>query len=111
MEGARVAQADPEGRAQDPTAPEIWKRRYAPEEVPVESGAPSPKTRARKNNLDEMTIRRTEVPVQGARPRKPTLDEMGPGGDAGVPLSKPVPPKPRSIGGRAGSQAGRRGRR
>jgi excinuclease ABC subunit B len=65
----------------------------------------------RKNNLDEMTIRRTEVPVQGARPRMPTLDEMGPGGDAGIPLSKPIPPKPRSIGGRAGSQAGRRGRK
>jgi excinuclease ABC subunit B len=65
----------------------------------------------RKNSLDEMTIRRTEVPVQGARPRKPTLDEMGPGADAGVPLGNPVPPKPRSIGGRAGSQAGRRGRR
>jgi excinuclease ABC subunit B len=65
----------------------------------------------RKNSLDEMTIRRTEVPVEGARPRKPSLDEMGPGSDAGVPLSKPVPPKPRSIGGRAGSQAGRRGRR
>jgi hypothetical protein len=28
-----------------------------------------------------------------------------------VPLSKPIPPKPRSVGGRAGSQAGRRGRK
>ena len=31
--------------------------------------------------------------------------------DAGVPLLKPIPPKPRSVGGRAGSQAGRRGRK
>jgi excinuclease ABC subunit B len=65
----------------------------------------------RKNNLDEMTIRRTEVPIDGARPRKPSLDEMGPGSDAGVPLLKPIPPKPRSVGGRAGGQAGRRGRK
>jgi excinuclease ABC subunit B len=39
-------------------------------------GVPS---RARKNTLDEMTIRRTEVPLGGKRPRKPTLDEMGRG--------------------------------
>src|SRR5690606_6921387 len=56
--------------------------------------------RPRKNSLDEMTIRRTEVPVATARPRKPDLDEMGPGSDAGVPLDRPAPAKPRSIGGR-----------
>jgi excinuclease ABC subunit B len=64
----------------------------------------------RKNTLDEMTIRRTEVPL-GARPHKPDLDYMGPGTNMEVPLSKPAPPKPRSIGGRPGSEAGRRGRR
>ncbi len=65
----------------------------------------------RKNNLDEMTIRRTEIPAGGVRPRKPALDEMGPGSDASVPLSRPIPPKPRSIGGRAGSHAGKKGRK
>ncbi len=69
------------------------------------------KSRARKNSLDEMTIRRTEVPAGGNRPRKPSLDEMGPGGDAGVPMPKPAPAKPRSIGGRPGSHAGKKGRR
>jgi excinuclease ABC subunit B len=43
-------------------------------------------SRVRKNTLDEMTVGRTEVPLGGK-------------------------PRPRSIGGRAGSQAGRRGRR
>jgi hypothetical protein len=150
-----------------------------------------PETRARRNDLDEMTIRRTEVPSGGrahaagapmrpgrnkprsglvsaedsARnkprsglvsaenrgPRKPSLDSMGPGtdretplrrgeGPAGGPRAKSRPhqqdareahdsaevpltpedrggggggarPKPRSIGGRAGSHAGKRGRR
>ena len=44
--------------------------------------------RPRKNTLDEMTIRRTEVPL-AARPHKPTLDYMGPGTDTEVPLGKP----------------------
>ena len=48
--------------------------------VPSEEAGPGP----RKNNLDEMTVRRTEVPVGG---------------------------KPRSTGGRAGSVAGKRGRK
>jgi excinuclease ABC subunit B len=84
----------------------------------------------RKNTLDEMTIRRTEVPVGGQRPRKPSLDEMGPGSDTGVPVPKHRPHKPslaethaqdfvpltgdersRSIGGRPGSHAGKKGRR
>ncbi len=43
---------------------------------------------ARKPTLDEMTVARTEVPMGG-----------------------PAPLKPRSIGGRAGSEAGRRGRK
>jgi excinuclease ABC subunit B len=69
------------------------------------------KNRPRKNSLDEMTIRRTEVPVGGdrSRPHKPSLDEMH--GIEEVPRSDGDRAKPRSIGGRAGSEAGRRGRR
>jgi hypothetical protein len=79
-----------------------------------------------------MTIRRTEVPVPGERPHKPSLDVMGPGTDTEVPVPRsrphkpdrdegrakeqvPLPtsdrPKPRSIGGRAGSDVGKKGRR
>jgi excinuclease ABC subunit B len=101
-------------------------------------------TRARRNSLDEMTIRRTEVPEGGRanaagapmRPRiqKPTLDFMGPGTDRETPMPKSRPhkqdareahgteaipltpedrprPKARSIGGRPGSDVGKRGRR
>jgi excinuclease ABC subunit B len=57
-----------------------------------------------------MTIRRTEIPVETQRPRKPDLDEMGPM-PTSIPLGRDLPPKPRSIGGRPGSEAGRRGRR
>ena len=64
----------------------------------------------RKNTLDEMTIRRTEVPL-ASRPHKPDLDTMGPGTDTEIPLGKDLPQKPRSIGGRPGSHAGRKGRR
>ncbi|MEP2118464.1 helicase-related protein, partial [Bauldia litoralis] len=71
--------------------------------------------RPRKNSLDEMTVRRTEVPLGGgkpvSRPHKPSLDYMGPGTDTEVPLGKAPPAKPRSIGGRAGSHAGKKGRR
>ncbi|MBN8995546.1 MAG: excinuclease ABC subunit UvrB [Rhizobiales bacterium] len=68
--------------------------------------------RVRKNNLDEMTIRRTEVPL-GSKVRKPDLDHMGPGTDTEVPLGKEPPPRPRgrSLAGRPGSDAGKRGRR
>ena len=93
---------------------------------------PSPSARVRKNTVDEMTIRRTEVPVPGQRPHKPSLDVMGPGTDTEVPMPRsrphkpdrdegraqeqvPLPtgdrPKPRSIGGRAGSDVGKKGRR
>jgi excinuclease ABC subunit B len=72
------------------------------------AGGPAP--RVRKNSLDEMTVRRTEVPL-GERPHKPTHDNMGPGTDTEIPLGGPSRPKPRSIGGRPGSEAGRRGRR
>ena len=91
----------------------------------------------RKNTLDEMTIRRTEVPLAPAkggrvqRPHKPDLGSMGPGTDLEVPLAsrphKPsldemhgpeeIPldhrprPRGRSIAGRPGSDAGKRGRR
>jgi excinuclease ABC subunit B len=67
-------------------------------------------SRPHKPGLDEMTIRRTEIPVETQRPRKPGLDEMGPG-PTSLPLGRELPPKPRSIGGRPGSEAGRRGRR
>ncbi len=91
-----------------------------------------PSTRVRKNTLDEMTVRRTEVPVPGNRPHKPSLDYMGPGTDTEVPVPRsrphkpdrdegraqeqvPVSPgdrlKPRSIGGRPGSHVGKKGRR
>ncbi|MCC6736709.1 MAG: excinuclease ABC subunit UvrB [Bauldia sp.] len=49
---------------------------------------PSPSAKVRRNNLDEMTVGRTEKP-----------------------LGAGAPPRGRSIGGRAGSQAGRRGRK
>jgi hypothetical protein len=112
----------------------------------------------RKNTLDEMTVRRTEVPIGGTAntagapmrvspsplvgeggrapkprdrlrgPRKPTLDNMGPGTDREVPVEKTRPhrpslkethgsdfipltegerPRPRSIGGMPGSDAGK----
>jgi excinuclease ABC subunit B len=64
----------------------------------------------RKNTLDEMTIRRTEVPAgDKSRPHKPSLDEMH--GIEEVPRSDGERPRPRSIGGRPGSEAGRRGRK
>jgi excinuclease ABC subunit B len=72
----------------------------------------APSTRARKNSLDEMTVRRTEVPAGGrSRAQKPSLDNMGPGTDRETPLGGPPPEKPRSIGGRPGSHVGKRGRR
>src|SRR5690606_27527465 len=44
---------------------------------PKKSASGMPATRARKNTLDEMTVRRTEVPLPPAgRPHKPALDEM-----------------------------------
>ncbi len=99
--------------------------------------AVSDKNRPRKNTLDEMTVRRTEVPVQGERPKKPSLDVMGPGTDRETPMPQtspsktrphapslkethevdfvPVPedhrPNPRSFGGRPGSPVGRGKRR
>jgi excinuclease ABC subunit B len=69
-------------------------------------------SRARKNSLDEMTVRRTEVPLSSkSRPHRPSLDDMGPGTDRETPVGHEPPPKPRSIGGRPGSHAGKRGRR
>jgi hypothetical protein len=57
-----------------------------------------------------MTIRRTEVPAgDKSRPHKPSLDEMH--GMEEVPLRDGERPRPRSIGGRPGSHAGKRGRR
>jgi excinuclease ABC subunit B len=87
------------------------RMRNTPQDVrPAEGRSGNERNRPRKNSLDEMTIRRTEVPL-GGRPRKSSLDEMGPGRDAGVPIPNARPPKPRSIGDRPGSEAGRRGRR
>ncbi|MCW5697583.1 MAG: excinuclease ABC subunit UvrB [Bauldia sp.] len=78
---------------------------FSPLFTEAELGAPSDKVR--KNSLDEMTVGRTEKPLPGTRPHKPSLDEMGGGAGHGIPL----PPRGRSVGGRPGSQAGRRGRR
>ncbi len=64
-------------------------------------GGELPATRARKNSLDEMTVRRTEVPVQGNRPHKPSLDYMGPGTDTEVPVPRSRPHKPDRDEGRA----------
>jgi excinuclease ABC subunit B len=82
---------------------------------------PEPATRARKNDLDEMTVKRTEVPV-ATRARKPHLDEMGASSNmtsvAADEHERPQRPDPmttnhrpggRSVGGRAGSSAGRKG--
>ena len=88
--------------------------------------------KVRKNTLDEMTVRRTEVPL-AQRPHKPDLAVMGPGTDTEIPLpSRPhkpsldemhgieeVPlspgykerPRGRSIAGRPGSDVGKGGRR
>ena len=98
----------------------------------AEGATGNERNRPRKNSLDEMTIRRTEVPVPGQRPHKPSLDVMGPGTDTEVPMPRSRPhkpdrdegraqeqipltpadrPKPRSIGGRAGSDVGKKGRR
>ena len=82
---------------------------------------PEAATRARKNDLDEMTVKRTEVPLP-TRARKPTLDEMGASSnmtqraaDHGERPERPDlmtmnhSPGGRSVGGRAGSRAGRKG--
>jgi excinuclease ABC subunit B len=81
---------------------------------------PEPATRARKNDLDEMTVKRTEVPA--TRARKPHLDEMGASSNmtsiAADEHERPQRPDPmttnhrpggRSVGGRPGSSAGRKG--
>ena len=47
---------------------------------------------------------------EGSLARKPTLDEMTVGRTE-VPLGGPAPQRPRSIGGKPGSEAGRRGRK
>ena len=74
-------------------------------------GGEGTSSRARKNTLDEMTVRRTEIPVQGKRPQKPSIDAMGPGTDRETPVPKPAPVKPRSFGGKPGSPTGRGKRR
>jgi hypothetical protein len=85
---------------------------FSQEARTAEGRTGSEKNRPRKNSLDEMTIRRTEIPAgDRSRPHKPSLDHMGPGTDLEVPLGHEPPAKPRSVGGRAGSEAGRRGRR
>jgi excinuclease ABC subunit B len=106
-----------------------------------EGGAPrgrargqAPSGKVRKNTLDEMTVRRTEVPL-AERPHKPDLAVMGPGTDTEIPLPPSRPHKPaldemngpeevpagpggtkprprgRSIAGRPGSEVGKGGRR
>jgi len=123
----------PEGGIKGPEAP---GRPGTPSRARTGRGAgkdAEPAPRVRKNTLDEMTVRRTEVPVPGNRPHKPSLDFMGPGTDTEVPMPRSRPhkpdrdegraaeqvpfapeegrPKPRSIGGRPGSDVGKRGRR
>ncbi|WP_421726602.1 excinuclease ABC subunit UvrB [Bauldia sp.] len=48
--------------------------------------------RPRKNSLDEMTVKRTEVPL-GKGPRKPTLDEMGGRGEEIPQAERPHKPE------------------
>ncbi len=101
--------------------PPSGRSRTTPDEIPGDTRDPAPHQRGgargggndnapRKNTLDEMTIRRTEVPL-AKRPHKPSLDVMGPGTDLEVPLSDRPRPRPRSIGGRPGSDVGKGGRR
>src|SRR5262249_36045595 len=66
------------------------------------SGSPSPRTRG-EGRLPEAG----EVRGARERPRKPTLDEMGPGPDR---EAKPYRPGPRSTSGRAGMRGGWRPR-
>jgi excinuclease ABC subunit B len=95
--------------------------------------SPPKSAKVRKNSLDEMTVRRTEVPL-AQRPHKPDLAVMGPGTDTEIPLpsrphkpsldemtgpeeipagGSPYKPRPRgrSIAGRPGSDVGKGGRR
>jgi excinuclease ABC subunit B len=131
--GAARSNPSPRGEGGSPQSGETGGAPFADTDIGPE-GDTVPRPRVRRNTLDEMTIRRTEVPVGGsrARPHKPSLDEMH--GIEEVPLSpksRPhapttrethendfVPfapeegrPKPRSIGGRPGSDVGKRGRR
>jgi hypothetical protein len=55
---------------------------------PEGEALPAPSAKVRRNDLDEMTVGRTEKPLGAGAPQRG-----------------------RSIGGRAGSQAGRRGRK
>jgi excinuclease ABC subunit B len=74
------------------------------------TGGPGPRSKVHKPALDEMGIALyhesvphrpgTKTPSREA-PRKPSLDEMGPG-----PESKPYRPGPRSTSGRAGMRGG-----
>jgi excinuclease ABC subunit B len=68
-----------------------------PDEVPLDPAAPpsrvtgpaglSPRSLARKNTLDEMTVGRTEVPLGGPKPRRPSSPrtEEGRGEGTGGP--------------------------
>jgi excinuclease ABC subunit B len=80
----------------------------------VAGGHDAPRSKVHKPALDEMGIAlyHESLPLRpggkaGAKrtereaPRKPTLDEMGPG-----PESKPYRPGPRSTSGRAGMRGG-----
>jgi excinuclease ABC subunit B len=124
-EGVRRSERTSVGEAVTPPSPEAGR-------VAGEAGrVGGSRARPRKNSLDEMTVRRTEIPVQGARPQKPSLDVMGPGTDRETPLPKMRPhapslkethevdfvpaedhrPNPRSFGGKPGSPVGRGKRR
>jgi excinuclease ABC subunit B len=65
-----------------------------PDEVPLDPAAPmsrltgpaglSPRSLARKNTLDEMTVGRTEVPLGGPKPRRPPSSHAGEGSGGGT---------------------------
>ncbi|ORE94309.1 excinuclease ABC subunit B [Stappia sp. 22II-S9-Z10] len=61
----------------DDMGPGTDRGRVRRDEPLVEDDADLPPTRARKNNLDEMTVKRTEKPRQKPVPARPETDETG----------------------------------
>jgi excinuclease ABC subunit B len=79
--GGRAAASRPH----KPTLAEM----HSPDEVPLDTAAArsrltgpaglSPRSLARKNTLDEMTVGRTEVPLGGPKPERPASPHAGEG--------------------------------
>jgi excinuclease ABC subunit B len=68
-------------RARKPTLDEMGARGEVPAAPTGRLRGPaglSPRSLARKNTLDEMTVGRTEVPLGGMRPMRPPEDLPGP---------------------------------